>query len=428
MFNKRKILFLIIAVGMLSGCQHASVNNQETDTAKAITESIPWAQNYDSEDTGVLVNIDDSDKTITIKKIDSGEAFKINYVGATDVTDKYSSILAMKQVEIGELVNIYYNSEDSTVRKLEISPDAWEYTGVENLTIDRTEKIMTIAGEKYKYGDSFTLISNDEEIDLIDFNPIDIVTVKGYNKKICSVIVTRGHGYITLENDETFIGGWIDVGKESVKPITEDMLIVASEGNHKVTVANEGAGGSKSVSIKRNETSVVDVGDLKSETPKSGSLKFKITPNTASLYLDGILQDYSEVIVEEYGSHRILVKADGYEDFGQTLVVGSPYAEIEIDATGSANSSSSDTAGSKGTTGTTTGTTGTATDATRTTDATDGATGAPSDHTGLDLPELNAGTGTTGLADTTGTADTTDATGTTDSSALVDVIQSLLTY
>lgn len=337
---------------LLGGCQRINLNTQTNLIEEVKQEEVSWAERYDSEDTGIVVGIDEKKQTITVKKIDSGVKLNLNYTGATNVTDKYESVLAMKQISVGEIVNVYYNKDDSIARKVVISSDAWEYTEVLDLSYDQTEKIIYIAGEKYRYGDSLTLISNEKEGNLLDLSPIDVVTIKGINKRICSIIVTRGHGYISLENDETFIDGWIDVGQESARPITKDMIVVASEGNHKVTVAKDGAGGTKSVTVRRNEKVVVDVSDLKSETKKSGSIKFNITPENALLYIDGVKTDYSELVVLEYGIHRILVKTDGNDDFSQTIVVGSSYSEIDINASKTSKASGS---GNQSSTGTKTG-------------------------------------------------------------------------
>lgn len=332
MLKKVRITLILTAAFLMAGCS-ATIGSKNPNTAEKEAEAVEqksWSEDFDSQDTGVLVKVDTKRKTATIKRVDSGDKLELKYSGATDVKDQYESILTMEQVQLGELVNINYKSKDSTLRGIQVSPDAWEYTDVQNLAYDRTEKIMTISGEKFKYGASFTVMSEDSEIDILDLNPIDTVTVKGYNKKVCSVIVTKGHGYIKLKNADYFYDGWIDVGQESAKPITKDMLVVASEGNHKVTVSKDGVGGTRSITVKRNEETVMDVGDLKGEAIKSGSLKFTISPKGATLYIDNVKKDYSELVVVDYGTHKIRVKADNYEDYTQTVVVGSSYAEIEI--------------------------------------------------------------------------------------------------
>lgn len=414
----------MIAVLLLSACQKTNADNQPGKTDETDSKDISWTQNYDSEDTGVLIKVDENKKTLTIKKIDSGQKFLLNYSGATNIINKYENALSIKQVNIGEIINVYYNQSDLLARKVEISPDAWEYTGVENLTFDRADKIMYIAGKKYQYGDSFTLTSNGKEIDLLDLNPIDVVTVKGFNKKICSIIVTKGHGYISLKNDDTFMDGWIDVGQEISRPIAKDMFIVTSEGNHKVTIAKNGSGGTKSITVKRNEETIVDVGDLKSDTPKYGSLKFTVTPTNSTMYIDGVKTDYSEVVVVEYGIHRLIVKADGYMDYVRTIVVGSSYAEIEIDVEKASQSASS--------TSNSTQNTNTNNNKDNNTVTTNPVPNAPATPTGINTPGLNkAGkTGGSNLSNslTTDTNDTSDKTDTTDDliGELADTITDVL--
>ncbi len=331
---------MFLAILSVCGCEKIEKQApKETDETVA-EEKSTWIENYDLDETGILVKIDEEQQKFTIKRIDSGEKLEFEYRNATNVTDKYNSLLTINQVDLGELVNVYYNGDDNIARKLEKSPEAWEYTQVTDLTYDRPECIINIGGTKYKYGASFTVISDGEEIDLLDLSPIDEVTVKGYGKKVCSVIVTKGHGYISLKNDEDFWGGWVEIGTESAKPVKDGMMITASEGTHKLSIVNNKQGGSKSIVVRRHQETVVDVGDLKGETIKSGSLQFNIKPEGAKLFINGTSVDYSELVVLEYGSYKITVSADGYDDYSQVIVVGSNLSEIEIDLTGQKDSDS----------------------------------------------------------------------------------------
>ena len=74
----------------------------------------------------------------------------------------------------------------------------------------------------------------------------------------------------------------------------------------------------------------LDVGDLKGEEPKYGSVVFTITPEAATLYLDGEKTDYSLPIRLEYGIHQMIVMAEGYETISQYLKVGQASAGIEV--------------------------------------------------------------------------------------------------
>lgn len=341
MVSKKISILFMLALMLLCGCSKIEKTDDISAQQEPQKADTAWIEAYDTMETGVLIGLDENEKQITVKRIDSGEKLNFLYKGATNVTDKYNSLLTMTQVGLGELVNIYYNSEDMTARKIEKSPQAWEYTQLKDISYDRTECIISIGGTKYKYGASFTVISDNEEVDLLELNPMDEVTVKGYGKKICSVIITKGHGYIKLKNDEDFWGGWIEISNESVKPVTEGMMITASEGTHKLSIANNGHGGSKSIVVKRNEEVVVDVGDLKGEALKSGSIKFNIKPENAKLFINGDATDYSELVVLEYGKYKLTVKADGYADYSKVIIVGANFAEMDIDLTKEAESEKS---------------------------------------------------------------------------------------
>lgn len=87
----------------------------------------------------------------------------------------------------------------------------------------------------------------------------------------------------------------------------------------------------------------LDVGDLKGEDPKYGTVVFTITPEDATLYLDGDKTEYGSPVRLEYGIHQMIVMADGYETISQYLKVGQESAGIEV--TMKADASDSDVSG-----------------------------------------------------------------------------------
>lgn len=288
------------------------------------------SQEVESKNLFVVKNINAEEKTVLLRDIDSGKELTLNYTGGTRLTDKYDSVIAMTQIKIGEIVESQYKEKESKLIAMKISARAWEYTNVNNLTVDRSEKNMLVGDDKYKYDESLILFSLDRTIDMMELNEQDMLTIKGYNRKICSIIVEKGHGYIRLENDAPFIGGWVEVGQIIVKPITKDMLIVAPEGDYKLTIASDGGGGFRSITVKRDEETVVDIGGFKGEVLKSGSVDFTITPEEGVLYINGNKTKTEELVVLEYGTYNVKVTAKGYESYTEKLVVDKTLVEKEI--------------------------------------------------------------------------------------------------
>ena len=62
------------------------------------------------------------------------------------------------------------------------------------------------------------------------FNQMDVLNVWGCHNQIYAISIARGHGYLRLQNDAYFVGGWIEVGQSVIRKITEDMLLVDREG------------------------------------------------------------------------------------------------------------------------------------------------------------------------------------------------------
>jgi hypothetical protein len=158
----------------------------------------------------------------------------------------------------------------------------------------------------------------------------DTVTISGIGHTIYSVSVEKGHGYLRLKNEQALIGGWIEVGNSVIKEITEDMLLVVPEGSYQVLLSNDGVSCTKDVVIERNKEIVLDVGDLEIATNKTGRILFNVTPDSATVTVDGEPVDISRAVELSYGIHQVHLEADGYDSLTKYIQVGSENASISF--------------------------------------------------------------------------------------------------
>jgi hypothetical protein len=126
-------------------------------------------------------------------------------------------------------------------------------------------------------------------------------------------VVEKGHGYLRLENDEDFIGGFIEVGQSKITKITEDMLLTVPEGAYQVTISHNGGGGTKQVTIGRNQEVTLDIGDLDVVQIQYGDVLFSTDLEAVSVYVDGKLINHGRPISLQYGIHQVVARAEGYE-------------------------------------------------------------------------------------------------------------------
>ncbi|MDD2972368.1 MAG: PEGA domain-containing protein [Lachnospiraceae bacterium] len=286
---------------------------------------------YDSKDTAVLVKKNEEDSTITLLNIKVGRNYTLKYDGATQIEDKHKQALSMSQVMPGDIVDVTFVKQSKRLNSIRQSSESWSYGAVEKYSFGRNNQTMAIGDEEYELYDNVPVISNNTEGELMDLNAQDILTVQGIDHTVYSITVDKGHGYLRLDNDQYFIGGWIEVGQKVIQPITEGMLLVVPEGTYQVLLTNTRIQGTKEVTIDRDGEVALDVGDIKPEEAKYGTILFSINPSDTTLYIDGNQQDYDKPVTLEYGIHQMIAKAEGYKTVTQYIKVGQETATISVE-------------------------------------------------------------------------------------------------
>lgn len=285
---------------------------------------------YDSADTPVIVDINEDENTVTFLNLDLDRKYTLSMDGTTKLYDKYGESISLGQIKEGDIVDVKFLKSKKHLTTMQLSSAAWSYSKVERYEMNTVKGEVTIGEEVYKLSDQIRYFSEGRLIEEMDLNASDTLTFQGIDKEILSVIVEKGHGYLRLANDENFIDGWIEIGQNIIKQITEDMLLTVPEGSYQVNISYKGSGGTKSVVINRNEETILDIGDLKIEEPKYGNILFSLTPSTAKIYIDGAEVDASQPVSLQYGIHQLIAKADGYQSITRYLRVGEESAGIDV--------------------------------------------------------------------------------------------------
>jgi hypothetical protein len=277
----------------------------------------------------IVLETDKTDRRIRLYDIDKNEEINLYYTGGTGILDKYGQAISINQVDMGRIVDISYQNQTNRLTRLQFSQRAWEYIGVNNMTIIPEEKTIKIAKNNYTYTEPF-VVDIDRFISLEDLAEQDELTVRGIDEVIWSIIVTKGHGTVKIKDSDAFLGGSITVGYEAVTQITKDMVITVREGNYNLTVENGEYSGTKNITVERNKETVVSIGDLGPEPIKYGKTTFDITPFGADLYIDNELTNYASPVELAYGEHHIQVSLGGYSTYSGNLLVDYASKKIKI--------------------------------------------------------------------------------------------------
>lgn len=341
-FTKKIINLTLIAalsVTAFSGCGRQYDNSPVTShTGSAIKKTSEEVEQVETEaqdaaaELYIVEDLNMTDETISLYSVSTGKQLKYNYNMTTKFLDKYgknsfwASFTTGTVVSIGELL-----PSSRALSEVQKSDSVWTFEELSKYKIDTEKKILTIDGSNYKITDTTKVYSDTAKIPLENIGKDDIITVVGKDKEVISIAITTGHGYIHLTGTSLFDNSMIFIGRKIVSTVYSDEIIEVPEGTYKVTVANNGWGGSGEYPVKRNEITTINLEDLKGEGPSYCLLTFLVTVPDTYVYLDGKQVDVTEPGYVQYGAHKLVVKCDGYNTWNKTLVVNSKEATITLE-------------------------------------------------------------------------------------------------
>ncbi len=292
----------------------------------------------ETENLAVVLEVDTEVKMITVYDVEAEETKRLVYTGATSFYDGYGIQLSAKQLQKGDMYRFHINTKEEWIsnayeavdrREKPQSTKVWEKTGVDYLTI--TQDKISFRGQNYRYSDGICIMSNGKQITLGDIQPtVDIVTVRGVGQVIYEIVVTKGHGYITLKNHEDFIGGVITIGSTRVDSVYEDATYLVREGTYNVSVECGKYAGREDITVARDATAVFDVFEYGSGPIKKGWLTINIDPLGADLYIDGVKTAYTDGVELEYGTYRFEFSEGGYISYNATVLIDQPKQSLSV--------------------------------------------------------------------------------------------------
>lgn len=344
-FTKKWVNLIVVITmftGAFAGCgtrpNNATVTNRtgsailpKEETVETTEEAETTEASSENDNLYILENLDMNEETISLYSISTDKQLRYNYNMTTKFLDKYGGNGTWAEFTTGSVVNIgSLLPASGALSQIQKSADVWYFEDITKYKIDEARGLIQIDGRNYKLTDSTKVYSDSEKILLSSIGKDDAITVIGQDKNVISIAVTTGHGYLSLVHTELFDGSMIFIGNKIVSIVNGPEVIEVPEGTYKITVANNGWGGSQTFTVARGQEVRVDLDDMKGDGPSYCLLTFLVTVPDTYVYLDGKLIDTNEPQSVQYGSHRLVVKCAGYASWNKTLVVNSESAEITL--------------------------------------------------------------------------------------------------
>lgn len=332
-----QLLALLLLLLALTGCQERrgeELSGQEENTEAG--ENMEAGEDAAEEDGDVrgqelyiLLHKNPDTERMFFQNADTGRQEEFAYGGGTYIYNRYGESVTASRIPMGALVYLTY-TEDNYLVSLEEATDTFQFEDMTDYRLDTEQAMLTVLGKNYFYEEDLKVFSNENLIALNEVSSRDALTIRGKGNKVVSIVVSRGHGTVSLKNTGLFEGGMISIGNVEAQIITPNMRLEVPEGTYMLSVANEGYGGSQEITVNRFEEITVDLEPLKGEGPKYCQLRITAEPENTIVTLDGEQLDYSQVQTLKYGVYALKAKAEGYESWSGKLVVSSEEASLSI--------------------------------------------------------------------------------------------------
>ena len=344
------------------GCQKKS---------DAFASSIPSYLSMSSrEELYIFQNVDKDSGVLNMINISTGKEISFKYSSRTEILTFEGESTVVDRLSCGELVNVVYSLNDNILNYVHVAKDRWE--------VDTIGKYLTrqpdIGGIKvedslYKLNSYYCIYSNGNKIDMDNIVENDAIKVRGIGNIAYTITVTGGHGTLRLKNGHSYAGGWLEIGKV-ISKISDGMIIDVPEGEYHVVLTKNGTMGETDITIGRDSDNVIDCKEIKETKAKTGVVNFSVTPSEANIYINGAKLSSNEPVELTYGQYYFVIKADGYETYGGTMILKGAQANVSVNLERSGTGSSSGSTTKSSTTGTTSsGSTSSSSSTTSTTDS-----------------------------------------------------------
>lgn len=326
-YKRRFFVTVLLALALLlvGGC-----SSKKAEDTPAEEEEQQAADPQEDEQLYILLYSNTETNRVFLQGSQTGRQEEFEYNGGTYIRGRYDESLTMGELKVGELLKLTY-TDKKVLTEIQVAKDAFFYEGITDFSIREDEAVFSAGDSNYYYNEDLKIFSQDGIISLNELSSLDTVCLRGMGKQIMTIVVTRGHGTLVFRNTELFEGGMVTVGNAAAQTVSRDMTMEVPEGTHVLSVAHEGYGGSKEITVGRFEELLVDLNTMKGDGPQHGRVKINVTPENAKVTIDGGLVDCSQVLEMEYGTYRLKAKAEGYEDWSGHLVIKGPNASVDIE-------------------------------------------------------------------------------------------------
>lgn len=306
-------------------------NTQSRESSTAPIINAPTVPTDLRTELAVITYVDADTKRLSVRTYEDELDYTFYVQEPAFIYTEYGNAMTMAQLNAGNVVDITFDAASSTVKEIHISDEVIRHLAVSDASVNTSYRRITIYNKNYEYSRNVVVVSGNELITPEQLSTKDVLNLYEKDGKVVSIVVTRGHGYINLTGVDLFVGGYVNIGSESIKTIEKNMMITVTEGEYKVSVSKDEYYGAKTVTVNQNQVTTVDFSEFVADTVENGNVLFDINVEGANLYLNGKETDYSDgMLTLPVGTYTVRASAEGYENYEQKIEIKADYQKVNI--------------------------------------------------------------------------------------------------
>ncbi len=279
---------------------------------------------------GVIQTISRDQGQLKMLDIETNKLYNLIIKTSTIMLDRYNQPLVLAEFNTGDIVDVSFDSETSSLKSLAISPAAWEYKNIKNLRVDTEKRKVTYGNDVYSYDDKLISLYGGEPNDIGIIRPVDVVTIRGYREKLYFIALTSSHGIIGLTNKDKIDKGVLEINTNLFMSLDEADEIEVPVGNHKVVVRGANIEPfTKEITVNHSDKLLIDLAQVKF---KEGSLDIKVNQDDFTLYIDGKKVNANEIPVTlNFGEYDIKVEKERFTVFEEKVIIADEKLVLQVD-------------------------------------------------------------------------------------------------
>jgi len=322
------VVFVTMFNSFIDSRDAATPAPAQSTPARSTPTAVAYEQTSDA--VGVIKNISGgTDRFLAIYDIAGARTLNLLTDGTTDFKNRYGQAIVYAELAVGDIVEFTYEPRGNLLKSLRHSGQAWELKQVSKVSVDYAARTVSVNNDVYAYNDELISVAKGAGFDIRDIQPIDVVTLKGYQDKLWYAELIKSHGFLEFTDARLVVDGILEINTDFAADLSDAGTIELLEGVHRVVVR----GGNietylKEIFIEKGETYVLDLNDVQF---RMGLINLTVNTGDYTCHIDGEEVVPGEPILLTYGSYAFKLSKEGYLPWDGQVAVNEPVVELAVE-------------------------------------------------------------------------------------------------